>query len=148
MQLHRAMVGVHAAEVMALDCQFVPGGTSVAEFVEQYLLHSGTHCFFVGEPERPRGIITLTDVRALPREEWRSASVQAVMRPLERVWSVTPATEIEEVLRLMDAQNVAQIPVMENGHLLGLIRRDQLLHLILTRAELFNLRDEAKSAKA
>jgi Zn-dependent protease len=148
MQFQRAMAGVHAGEVMALDFQFVPGGTSVAEFVEQYLLHSGAQCFFVGEPERPRGIITLTDVRALPREEWRSASVQAVMRPLERVWAVAPGAEIEEVLRLMDAQNVAQIPVMENGHLLGLIRRDQLLHLILTRAELFNLRDEAKSAKA
>lgn len=135
-RIRQAMAGVHASEVMTTDCQFVPGGTSIAEFVELYLLRSGRHCMFVGEPDRPRGLITVTDVRAVPRSEWHTTSVQAVMRPLQSLYAVTPETAVEDVMKLMDRQNIAQVPVMWKGQLLGLIRREQLLHLIITRVEL------------
>ncbi|MFN0119847.1 MAG: hypothetical protein ACKV2V_05035 [Blastocatellia bacterium] len=38
-------------------------------------------------------------------------------------------------------QNIAQIPVMENGRLRGLVKRDRLLELLLTRAALVEMRD-------
>ncbi len=131
-----ALHGVQATSVMTTDCPHVPAGTSLAEFVEYFLLRSGRRCFIVGEPARPLGLITLEDVRAVAREEWRNTSVQAAMRPLERLRSVLPQTDLDEVLRLMNENDVAQVPVMQGGQLLGIIARDRLLHLIRNQIEL------------
>src|SRR4030095_13125243 len=126
-----AISGVTASEVMSHDCPSVPGDTSLAEFVERFLLHSGRRCYVVGESEAPRGIITLNDVLATPRDEWGQTSVQAAMRRADQIYSVSPDTELEDALRLMDEKNIAQVPVMLDGRLLGMIGRDHLLPLIL-----------------
>jgi Zn-dependent protease/predicted transcriptional regulator len=131
-----AIAGVTASEVMSRDCPSVPGDTSLAEFVEHFLLRSGRRCYVVGESEAPRGIITLNDVLSVPRDEWGRTSVQAAMRRADQIYSVSPDTELEDALRLMDDRNVAQVPVMLDGRLLGLIGRERLIRLIFNRAAL------------
>lgn len=135
-QAQHVIKGVQAGQVMTTDCPFVAPGTSLLEFVEGYLLLSGQRCFIVGSPELPRGIITLTDVRAVPRHEWSNTSVQAAMQPINKLYAVTPQASIDEVLRLMDQHKVAQIAVVQDEHVLGLIGREHLLHLIRNRMEL------------
>ena len=132
----RAIAGVTASEVMSRDCPSVPGEASLAEFVERFLLRNGRRCYVVGESDAPRGIITLGDALSVPRDEWGQTSVQAAMRRADQIYSVSPDTELEEALRLMDEKNVAQVPVMLDGRLLGMIGRDHLTRLILNRAAL------------
>jgi len=132
----RAIAGVTASEVMSRDCPSVPGDTTLAEFVERFLLHSGRRCYVVGESEAPRGIITLNDVLDVPRDEWGRTSVQAAMRRADQIYSVSPDTELEDALRLMDEKNIAQVPVMLDGRVLGMIGRDHLIRLIINRAAL------------
>jgi Zn-dependent protease len=136
MEVRRVITGVQARQVMTTDCSFIAPGTSLLEFVEDHLLVSGQRCFIVGAPEQPRGIITLADVRTVPRSEWTNTSVQAVMKPLDQLQAVAPSAGIEEVLRLMDQHNVAQIAVVQEGQIIGLIGRDHLLRLIRNRIEL------------
>jgi CBS domain-containing protein len=90
----------------------------------------------VGPIEAPRGIITLNDVLAVPRDEWDRTSVQEAMRRVDQLHSVSPDTELEDALRLMDEKNVAQVPVMLDGRLLGMIGRDRLIRMILNRMAL------------
>jgi CBS domain-containing protein len=81
----------------------------------------------VGRSDAARGIIRLNDALATPREEWSQTLVQAAMRRADQIYSVTPDTELEDALRLMDEKNVAQVPVMLDGRLLGMIGRDHLI---------------------
>ncbi|HEY9431912.1 MAG TPA: site-2 protease family protein [Blastocatellia bacterium] len=131
-----AVAGVKAYEVMSRYSPSVPGDTNLAEFVEHYLLHSGRRCYVVGPIDAPRGIITLNDVLAVPRDEWGQTSVQAAMRRVDQLHSVSPDTELEDALRMMDEKNVAQVPVMLDGRLMGMIGRDHLIRLILNRMAL------------
>src|SRR5215510_4753508 len=87
----------------------------------------------------PCGIITLSDVLSVPRDEWGRTSVQAAMRRAEQIYSVSPDAGLEDAMRLMDEKNVAQVPVMLDGRLLGIIGRDHLIRLILNRAALAKL---------
>jgi Zn-dependent protease/CBS domain-containing protein len=135
----RAIAGVRASEVMSHDCPSVPGDTSIADFVEHYLIRSGRRCYVVGESEAPRGIVTLDNALSVPRDEWSRTSVQAVMRRPEEIYYVSPDTEIEDAMRLMDEKNIAQVPVMLDGRLLGIIGRDHLIRLILNHAALVKL---------
>src|SRR5262249_39131978 len=98
----RAIAGVTAFGAINRDCPSVPEDTSLADFVEHYLLHSGRRCYMVGGSEAPRGIITLNDVLATPRGEWGRTSVKAAMRRTDRLYSVSPDAKLEDALRLMD----------------------------------------------
>jgi len=135
-EVQRALAGVRAIQVMTVDSPHVPAGTSLTEFVEHFLLRSGRRCFIVGDGVTPRGVITLAEVRAVPRDEWENTSVQAAMRPLNTLHPVSPSTEVEEVLRVMQSNDLAQVPVMQDGQLLGVIGRDRLLRLIRNQIEL------------
>lgn len=54
----------------------------------------------------------------------------------ERLARVQPNTELFEALQTMDETNVAQAPVMEGDHIVGLLSREQVLHYIRIRSEL------------
>jgi Zn-dependent protease/CBS domain-containing protein len=135
-EVERAIAGVTASEVMSRDCPSVPADASVAEFVDQFLLRSGRQCYVVGETEAPRGIITLNDVLNVPRDEWSQTSVQAAMQRADQLYSISPDTELEDALRSMDEKNIAQVPVMLDGRVLGMIGRDHLMRLIINRMAL------------
>ncbi|MFN0122460.1 MAG: site-2 protease family protein [Blastocatellia bacterium] len=135
-RFQHAMAGLRASQVMTTECPRIPVELSLADFVDSYLMQSGDHCFVVTEACEPRGIITLTDVRAIPRQEWPRLSLRQAMRPLDQLRTVTPETEIEAALSLMSEHGIEQAPVMQNGRLVGLLSRDRLLHLLRNRSEL------------
>jgi Zn-dependent protease len=135
-EMQRAVAGVRADQVMRTYPCFVPAGMSLAEFVERYWLSAGGLCFVVGEPEMPRGIITLWDVRAVPRDRWDGTSVQAAMQPWNKVTLVEPEVGLEDVVRLFDSHRISQVAVTRDGKLLGVIEREQLLRSIRDRIKL------------
>jgi CBS domain-containing protein len=58
------------------------------------------------------------------------------MTPAAKVTAVEPKTTLLAALEKMDDANVAQMPVVEAGELLGMIAREQVLHYVRVRAEL------------
>jgi Zn-dependent protease/predicted transcriptional regulator len=143
--VQRAIAGITASEVMSMDCPFAPAEASLADFVEQSMIRSGRQCYVVGSGEMPRGIITLTDVLAVPRNQWSNTSVQAAMRRPDRLHSVSPGAKLEDVMRLMDEKRIAQVPVMLDGRVIGMIDRDQLIRLVLNRSALDSLSGKSRS---
>ncbi|HKX33564.1 MAG TPA: site-2 protease family protein [Blastocatellia bacterium] len=135
-KMQRALTGVRANQAMATDCPYIPAGISLKEFVDRFLSLTGRRCFVVGELESPRGVITPSEVRAIPREEWPKTSVQAAMRPWDQVDSVEPDTGLEDVVRLIDLRQIPQVAVVEGGKLLGIIEHESLLRFIRNRMEL------------
>jgi Zn-dependent protease/CBS domain-containing protein len=131
-----ALQGITAGDLMIRDCLEVPGSLSIAELVEHHLLRSGARCVMVTDSERFRGILTLHEIKKVPREEWESTSLQAAMVPAEAMVTVGPATPVNQVLQAMIEGNFGQVPVVEGGRLLGVVRRDSLLALVETRLEL------------
>jgi Zn-dependent protease len=131
-----ALEGIKAGDLMIRDCLEVPGSLSVAELVEHHLLRSGARCAIITDGERFRGLLTLHEIKQVPKEEWESTSLQAVMVPAEAAVTVAPSTPVNQVLAVMIEGNFGQVPVVEAGKFLGVVRRDRLLSLVETRLEL------------
>jgi Zn-dependent protease/predicted transcriptional regulator len=127
---------VRAEEVMTRDCPVVEPRTSVSELVFAHLLRTGRRCFLVGDEDRVSGLVTLPDLKAVPREEWHHTSVQAVMRPIGRVRSVSLETPASELFEAMTTQDIHQVPVVEDGKLYGIVSRGDLLRVLQARADL------------
>ena len=81
------------------------------------------------------GLITLTDVRKLEREQWPTTTVFRVMTPFERLRTVSSGEDARQLLQLMSEADLNQVPVVEGRRLLGMVTRADILRLIQLRRE-------------
>ncbi|NLC85284.1 MAG: CBS domain-containing protein [Ruminococcaceae bacterium] len=125
-----------ALEIMTQDCAAVPAAIPLDTFVNDILLNSGRRCFPVVSDNKAEGMISLADVKAIDRSEWSTVPVRQAMTPLSEIKSVSPQTDLNTVLKLIVENNVNQIPVIENGEIIGMIARENLLNFINIRAQL------------
>jgi Zn-dependent protease/predicted transcriptional regulator len=128
--------GVRVADIMLRECATIDPHTSVQALVDDVLLRSGHRCVMVASNGHVVGLITPRDVRDLDRGRWAEAPVTEVMRPIDRVQSVTPETPAVEALERMAREDLNQLPVLRHGRLEGLVSRGQILRLVQARLEL------------
>ena len=71
--------------------------------------------------------MSFEDVRKLDRGAWPHTSVRDVMTPIKKLATVAPQDDAFEVLRMLGAREINQLPVVEGRTLRGLLRREDLL---------------------
>jgi Zn-dependent protease len=125
--IREALEDVPVSRLMLTRFAAVAPDLPVSALVEEYVLRSEQRAFPVLEQERLIGMVCLHDVRTLNRAAWQSTTVREIMTPLERVTWVTPRDDALEVLAILAQRDVNQLPVMEDGHLIGLVRREDIL---------------------
>ena len=134
--LTEALHGVRVADVMSPDYEIVDGHSNLQTFVEEHLVRTGRRCFVVTFNGQVEGMITPSEIKAIPRARWPYTTVGDVMRPLNQVQTVAPSTPVSEALEMMAREDVNQLAVMREGQLAGVISRANVLQLLRTRAEL------------
>lgn len=128
--------GVAVGRALRRDCARLAGKTTLDQLVREEILGAGRRCFFVTDDGRLQGLVTLHEVKAVPAERWAEVHADEVMVPADRLRTVSPDDDLLRALEIMDDANVAQLPVVANDGLLGVISREQILHYIRVRAEL------------
>ena len=134
--MQRSLRGVTVAQVMSRDCPTVPRLLTLSKLVETRVLFGAQRCFSVAENGHLHGLLTLREIVAIPRPQWRTVTTGEAMVPFERLARVAPPTELLAALRTMDDANVAQVPVIEEDEIVGILSREQVLRHIRLRSEL------------
>jgi Zn-dependent protease/CBS domain-containing protein len=100
---------------------------TISRFVDDILpLHRQT-TFPVALNGRLHGILTLEDLKSLPRERWPKTLVQAVMRPIVPEFFVGPSTTLDSAQELMKENGVGSIAVINGkGDLVGFLSRGKI----------------------
>ncbi|HVB75869.1 MAG TPA: site-2 protease family protein [Ktedonobacteraceae bacterium] len=125
--------GVTVSRVMNTSPNTVPANISLQKLVDELLLPHGWRSAFVMQGEFLAGLITLGDIRHIPRDEWAQTPVGFAMTPLERLHAATPQQSLNEALPLMVGQDVNQIPVVEDGRLVGVLSREDIVRFLEIR---------------
>jgi Zn-dependent protease/CBS domain-containing protein len=128
--------GVTVGRVMQRTPATVPATISLQKLVDEYFLPSGLRTAFVTQGDQLAGMITLGDIRHVPREQWGQTPVDLVMIPLERLHAVSPQQNLNDVLPLMANRDVNQLPVVQNGALVGILARDAIIRTLEIRRSL------------
>jgi len=128
--------GHRVSEVMMRDCPAVPPLLTLEELVDNYILSSGRRCFPVVEGKRALGLITLHNIKQVPRELRSRTTLREVMTPLDKLKWVGPGEDLSTALQLMTSEDVNQLPVVDGADIVGMVARENLLAFIHTRAEL------------
>jgi Zn-dependent protease/CBS domain-containing protein len=134
--LQRTFAGVTVARLMQPKSPTVPGWMSIRQLVDSEILGSGRRIFFVdtdGTPATSEGMLTLPQITRIPRDEWETTTVGRAMTPWRDLVCVAPDTPLLEALERMTTANVAQLPVVVDGHIEGVLTREQIVNYIQTR---------------
>jgi Zn-dependent protease len=134
--LHQMLSAVTVGQAMTRDCARVEPSSSLEQVVRDEVLGAGRRCFVVTEEGRLAGLLTVHEIKGIPRDRWPVVTVSEAMTPAEKVTVVDPRTDLMAALEKMDDADVAQMPVLEAGRLVGMIGREQILHYVRVRAEL------------
>jgi Zn-dependent protease/predicted transcriptional regulator len=136
MVISEGLRGLRVGDVMSRDFPIVDSYTNLQTFAEENLTRTGRRFWVVTLNAQPEGIITPTEIGAVPRNRWPYTTVADVMRPLDSTRTVNPNTPVTEALEVMAQQDLNQLPVVNERGLAGLISRSHILQLIQTRAQL------------
>jgi Zn-dependent protease/CBS domain-containing protein len=134
--LRELLRDVTVAQVMTPDCRRVERDVSLDRIVREEVLGAGRRCFVVTDAGRMVGLLTLHEIKGVPPAQRTTVTAGEVMTPAEKVTAVAPKADLLTALETMDDADVAQMPVVEAGELLGMIAREQVLHYVRVRAEL------------
>lgn len=101
--------------------------TRLAEFVDDYLLHSSQRVFPVTRGDEFLGLVCLEDLRRTAPSERSNKTVADIMTPKDRVVAVEPREDAAEAMDRLAKAGVNQLPVIDNGRLIGLLTRESML---------------------
>jgi Zn-dependent protease/CBS domain-containing protein len=127
---------VSVSRMMRTDPPIVPESISLNDFVEQHVMRSDDHGFPVVENDQLRGIITLDDLRAVPRNDWTRTRVAQAMTPADKLLTIGPDDCASEALEKLTHQDVNQLPVVDRERLVGVVRRRDITRWLHVHADL------------
>jgi len=118
---------VPVGRIMQKQVARVDPDLSVARLVEEHMMGSGQRVLPVERAGRFLGLVSLSDLQKSERRAWERMTAADIMTPLERLACVAPEADAGDALEELARRGVNQLPVLEDGRLVGLLRREDVL---------------------
>ena len=126
--------GVTVAKLMAPPPSSVQADLPLQQLVDAYMLPSGARTVPVLGGDEFAGLITVENVRQVPREHWVATTVGDAMITPDRLHVAHPDESLNDVLPRMTGRDVNQLPVIDaTGRLVGMLSRDAVLRYVEVR---------------
>jgi CBS domain-containing protein len=133
--------GARVGEIVDGSFQTAPPDIPLSEVVSQFMLGRGQRCVPIVVEGNLLGLITMSDLRKVPPEQWSTTSTFRAMTPREQLHTVSSDDELVSALELMATHDVHQLPVIDGFEFHGFVTRADVIRRIQVRAELAGIRD-------
>jgi Zn-dependent protease/CBS domain-containing protein len=130
---HHLLSGHTVDQVMNRECVTAGSDLTIQELVDGYFIDKGMRCVVIIHQDKPAGFITLHNIRQIPRDRWSITQAAEIMTPMEKVILIHPKAELAKALEQMGVDGVNQMPVIEDGHIEGMLSREDItsyLHML------------------
>lgn len=119
--------GTKVKEMMRRNPPTVSPNQSVYSLVHDHIMGSDDHAFPVLEGDKLAGLVTLQDVREVQRDKWQQVTVAQIMTPSEELITADSEEDASDAMSKLSHRDVRQLPVLENGKLVGILRRRDIV---------------------
>jgi Zn-dependent protease/CBS domain-containing protein len=127
--------GVRVREVMTTNPTSISPDTTVSELVGNVFRRQHSRAVPVCQNDHIMGIVSVTDVKELPREKWEETPVREIMTR-EPLHSVSPEDDLNTALRLIAKHDVNQVLVIDSKRCAGIVTRADILNYLQLSQEL------------
>lgn len=130
------LAGVSVERLMRPDAPAAEPDVYLDELVHSYRIDRDEQAIPVVSAGRLVGMLQLEDARKVPKENWSFTRVREVMSPLNDLPLVAPLDDVSDALNKLTRSGALQLPVVENGALVGILRRRDILRWLKLQSDL------------
>ncbi len=134
--LGETLTGVTVGDIMTHDVLTVPPDITVQQLISDYFLVHPHGGYPVMKDGQLLGLVTLKSARAVPKERRDTQTVAQAMVPLDRAPTFRATSSALDALQKMARDRGGIALVTDDGRLLGIVTRGDLVRTIQTRQEL------------
>jgi Zn-dependent protease/predicted transcriptional regulator len=134
--LRRALVGVPVRQIMTENMVIVDWLISVDQLVHDYIYKHKFTSFPVFNRDEFIGMVSLEEVKTISKDLWSFKQVRDIMTPVEHVPCLSPTEDTTEALSRMLSGDIGCMPVVENGQLVGIVSRRDIMNLFKIKSDL------------
>jgi Zn-dependent protease/CBS domain-containing protein len=137
-RIEHSLRGVRVRDVMDAAAPVVSPNESLGSVVTNHMLRGDRRSFLVAYDDGGlAGVVTLADIRRVPREHWDETRVTDVMTRFNDLATVGPDEDVTDALGVLQAREIAQLPVVVDDRTpVGMLTLGGILRLIETRRRL------------
>ncbi len=129
------LADVPVTEIMRRNPPVVEPDITVNTLVHEHVMGSDDYGFPVMQSDDLVGLVTMEDVRGVTRDRWDTVRVKEIMTPREDLLTVNAEGDAAQAFNTLMQRDVRQLPVLENGQLIGLLRRNDLVRWLQLQSE-------------
>lgn len=130
------MGNMRVSDVVRRDTTAASPYDAVADVITNYLLRGNRRAVPVMHEGELVGMITVSDIAKVPEVERHRTRVAEVMGGRGGVVAVSSDTPLVEAVRVLSENEFEQLPVLEDGRLIGVLGRADVMRLYLLQEAL------------
>ncbi len=134
--MREGLSGIPVGKIMTTNPSTVHPNVSIKNLVDEYFFKNRFSCFPVMRNDEFVGLVEINQVKAVDRDQWQYTRVSDVMTPRDALRTVKPDTDAYDVLMQMIDAGSGRLPVLENGELVGIISRKDIMQFVEFREAL------------
>jgi Zn-dependent protease/predicted transcriptional regulator len=120
--------------LMRIDVPAVPPDLPVNVLVQDWIGGTDELSFPVIDHGNMLGFVAVEDIHKVKKDSWDQAVVGDIMTPIEELAVVTPREDLARALDKLAGRHLRQVPVVDQGHLIGILRRGDIQKLLQFRS--------------
>lgn len=128
--------GIPVSRFMRSNMPSVNPQMMISQLVDDQIVNSDERSFPVMDGDQLVGLVGLEDLRKAPRSEWDHTPVSKIMTPRSELDTVTPREDVTEALDAFSRKDLRQLPVIQDGQVVGMIRRADIMRWLQLHSEL------------
>lgn len=125
-QLHEVLEEITARQILTPVPETVPPDITLEDLTDRHFMRRRFRAFPVVENDAPLGLISVHQVRDIPRELWARRTARETMTPLGDAIVVRPEDSLTAVLDKVREAPAHRVLVVGNGRLEGIITAGDL----------------------
>jgi len=134
--MRESLTGVQIRQLMKENIVFVDWLMPLADLVNDYIYKYQFTSFPVLNRSDLLGMVSLEQVKTVPKELWMFKQVRDIMTPIEQVPYLKPADDATDAFKRMVSEDLGSMPVIEGGKLVGVVSRRDLIDLFKIKSDL------------
>ena len=122
--------GIKVKDIMVTDLKTLSPSITIDKAMDEYFLRYGYGGFPVIDDGKCLGIVTLKEVKNIPREDWGRVKASDILVPHDKKWEVPMDDDVMKALELMIKEDKGRVVVKEKDRIIGLITRNGIARYV------------------
>ncbi len=138
------LTGHNAYEAMSRNFAIIPSDSTIQEVMDNHILGVGRRSLLVKDDGGFVGMLTPHRIKDISQSKWSNTFVRDIMIPEPETEKVDIEFPLWDALQKMDKDGVNQLPVTEDGEIVGVLSRESIITFLSSHQEfkskgIFNL---------